>query len=107
MAGAQTNIPEWMQAMDVMVHASDREPFGIVVLEAMALGKPLVAGAEGGPREIITEGVNGLLTPYDDAPALAQAIARYLNDPEWAERLEMRRKSRPRVFHGALRAKRC
>ena len=83
-AGLQSNIPEWMQAMDVIVHASDYEPFGIVVIEAMALGKPVVAGNAAGPTEIITDGVNGLLSPYGDAPALARAVLRYLNDPEFA-----------------------
>ena len=38
LVGLQHNVPEWMQAMDVIVHASDHEPFGIVVIEAMALG---------------------------------------------------------------------
>lgn len=86
LAGLQRNIPEWMQAMDVIVHASDHEPFGIVVIEAMALGKPVVAGDAAGPTEIITDGVNGLLSPYGDAPALAQAVLRYLNGPEFAQR---------------------
>jgi glycosyltransferase involved in cell wall biosynthesis len=85
-AGFQANASEWMQAMDVVVHASDREPFGIVVIEAMALGKPVVAGSEGGPAEIITDGVDGLLAPYGDAAALARAICRYLDDPAFAAR---------------------
>lgn len=80
-AGFQRNVPEWMQAMDVVVHASDREPFGMVVIEAMALGKPVIAGADGGPREIITEGVDGLFAPYGDAEALAGQILRFLDDP--------------------------
>ena len=84
MSGLQRNVPEWVQAMDVFVHASDNEPFGIVVIEAMALGKPVVAGAAGGPTEIITDGVNGLLTPYGDADALASAILRYLDNPDFA-----------------------
>lgn len=84
MSGLQRNVPEWIQAMDVFVHASDNEPFGIVVIEAMALGKPVVAGAAGGPTEIITDGVNGLLTPYGDADALATVILRYLDNPEFA-----------------------
>jgi hypothetical protein len=86
-AGFQSNAAEWMQAMDVVVHASDHEPFGIVVVEAMALGKPVVAGAAGGPSEIITDGVNGLLSPYGDANALASAIGRLLDDPGFAGRL--------------------
>ena len=80
-AGFQSNVPEWMQAMDIVVHASDHEPFGIVVIEAMALGKPVVAGREGGPAEIITDGVDGLLAPHGDASALAAAICRFLDNP--------------------------
>ncbi len=85
MTGLQRNVPEWMQAMDVVIHASDNEPFGIVVIEAMALGKPVVAGAEGGPQEIITEGKDGLLAPYGDAAQLSAAILRYLNTPDFAD----------------------
>lgn len=84
LTGLQRNVPEWMQAMDVIVHASDREPFGIVVIEAMALGKPVIAGDAGGPTEVITPGVDGLLSPFGDAPALARAVGRYLGDPEFA-----------------------
>ncbi|MEH2329196.1 glycosyltransferase family 4 protein [Nostoc sp.] len=84
MAGLQRNIPEWVQAMDVFVHASDKEPFGIVIIEAMALGKPVIAGSAGGPTEIITDGMNGLLTPYGDADKLAIAILRYLDEQEFA-----------------------
>jgi glycosyltransferase involved in cell wall biosynthesis len=85
-AGFQPNAIEWMQAMDVVVHASDREPFGIVVIEGMALGKPVVAGSEGGPREIVTDGVDGLLAPFGDAKALAAAIDRCC-DPATATRM--------------------
>ncbi|MEH2232721.1 MAG: glycosyltransferase [Nostoc sp.] len=85
MAGLQRNIPEWVQAMDVFVHASDNEPFGIVIIEAMALGKPVIAGSAGGPTEIITDGMNGLLTPYGDAEQLAIAILRYLDEQEFAQ----------------------
>ncbi len=87
LAGLQRDIPRWMQAMDIVVHASDHEPFGIVVIEAMALGKPVIAGDAAGPTEIITNGVNGLLTPYGDAPALARAVCRYLDEPNFAARL--------------------
>jgi len=86
-AGFQPNVAEWVQAMDVFVHASDREPFGIVVVEAMALGKPVVAGAAGGPAEIIADGETGLLTPYGDAGSLARAVARYLDDRAFAARI--------------------
>ena len=84
--------------MDIIVHASDREPFGIVVIEAMALGKPVVAGAAGGPAEVITPGVDGLLAPFGDAPALAQALLRYLDDPALAARCAQGAALRARDF---------
>jgi glycosyltransferase involved in cell wall biosynthesis len=84
MPGFQQNIPEWLQAMDIFVHASDNEPFGIVTIEAMALGKPVVASADGGPTEIITDGKHGLLTPYGDVEKLASSILRYIDNPDFA-----------------------
>ena len=81
LTGFQTDVPRWMQAMDVIVHASDREPFGIVIIEGMALGKPVIATDQGGPREIITDGENGVLVPFEDAAALSAAILRCLDDP--------------------------
>lgn len=98
LAGFQQNVPVWMQAMDVIVHASDNEPFGLVVVEAMALGKPVVAGAAGGPTEIITPAVDGLLAPYGDAGALADAILRYLDDREFARCMGAAAHSRAQEF---------
>jgi glycosyltransferase involved in cell wall biosynthesis len=98
LTGPQQNVPEWMQAMDVVVHASDREPFGMVIVEAMALGKPVVAGAAGGPTEIVADGVTGLLSPYGDAAALAAAIRRYLDDPALARRLGAAGRERAQQF---------
>jgi glycosyltransferase involved in cell wall biosynthesis len=86
-AGFQPNPAEWMQAMDIVVHASDREPFGIVIVEGMALGKPVIAGAEGGPTEIISDGEDGLLCPFGDAAALAAAVERLAADRTLAHRL--------------------
>lgn len=97
-AGFQANVPDWMQAMDVFVHASDREPFGIVVIEAMALGKPVIAGSEGGPAEIVTDGEDGLLVPYGDDRSLANAILRYLDDHAFAVRVGAAARVRAAVF---------
>lgn len=85
-AGFQSDVPRWMQAMDIVVHASDREPFGLVVIEAMALGKPVIAGALGGPAEVLVDGEHGQLVAYEDAAAMSRAIARYLDDPAFATR---------------------
>jgi glycosyltransferase involved in cell wall biosynthesis len=87
LVGVQPNVPEWMNAVDVVVHASRNEPFGIVLLEAMALGKPLIAGSNGGPREVVTHGVDGLLVPYGDVTGLASCLVRLLSEPRFAARL--------------------
>ena len=81
MVGAQSNVPEWIQSMDIFVHASEREPFGIVIIEAMSLGKPVIATRPGGPEEIIDPGVNGELVDWNDSDALAHAIESYLAAP--------------------------
>ena len=84
---AKSNVPHWMMAMDVFVHASNHEPFGIVILEAMALGKPVIAGDSGGPLEIIAPRVDGMLSPFGDAPILAGAVLKYLDEPAFAQQL--------------------
>ena len=76
-----------MQAMDVIVHASEQEPFGIVVIEAMSLGKPVIATTPGGPREVLIHETSGLLVPHGEAQALADAIRRLLSDPDLAAKL--------------------
>jgi glycosyltransferase involved in cell wall biosynthesis len=63
------------------------EPFGNVIVEAMARGLPVVAPAEGGPAEIVTDGVDGLLVPPRDPAALAEAILSLLDDQAWSSRL--------------------
>ena len=106
LAGFQSNVPLWMQAMDIVIHASDNEPFGIVILEAMALGKPVVAGASGGPREIITEGENGLFAPFDDHDKLAEQITRLLDEPGLVESIGIAAQKRARDFSPTLYAQR-
>jgi glycosyltransferase involved in cell wall biosynthesis len=96
--GFQPNVPLWMQAMDIVVHASDREPFGMVVIEAMALGKAVVAGADGGPCEIITEGHDGFLAPYGRDDILADRIASLLTDPSLRNRMGAAARRRAAAF---------
>jgi len=98
MVGKQRNVPEWMQAMDVIVHASDREPFGIVVVEAMALGKPVIATKPGGPEEIIEDKKSGLLIPFNDPHALAEAILFYLRHPAIAREMGETARKRSELF---------
>jgi glycogen synthase len=71
------------------------EPFGIINLEAMACGRPVVASAVGGIKEVVVPGETGLLVPPADPVALAEALKKVLGDPGLA--LEMGRKGRRRV----------
>jgi L-malate glycosyltransferase len=69
------SLPEFFDTIDVLLVPSWEEPFGLVVLEGMASGIPVIATAAGGPLEIIRSPVNGILVPPRDPKALAGAIA--------------------------------
>ena len=83
--GRRDDIPAVTAALDVAILPSYREAQGLVVLEAMALCRPVVASNVGGIPEMIESGVTGLLVPPHDAPALAAAIARVLSDHPFAD----------------------
>jgi glycosyltransferase involved in cell wall biosynthesis len=85
MTGFQSNPAAWMATFDVFVHASDREPFGLVVVEAMGLGLPVVASDTAGPTEVIAAEQTGLFAPFGDDARLADQIRRYLEAPAWAQ----------------------
>jgi glycosyltransferase involved in cell wall biosynthesis len=78
--GYRSSVIELLHQADVFLMTSRREPFGIVVVEAMAAGCPVVATRSGGPDSILTDGVDGLLADVADAPALADSVVRLLCD---------------------------
>ncbi|GAB3291626.1 hypothetical protein GCM10027348_10030 [Hymenobacter tenuis] len=75
------------RAMDISITASVNETYGMVTIEAMATGLPVVASATGGTLEIVEENKTGLLFPLRDAAAFAQAIRRLVQDKDLATRL--------------------
>ena len=99
--GFRTDIPAELARLDLVVHASViPEPFGQVVTEAMAAGRPVVAADAGGPALIITHGVDGLLSPSGDARALALELSRLAKDPLLRTRLGNAARERARAFSG-------
>lgn len=74
------------------------ESFGVVLIEAMAAGTPVVASSLDGYRNVATDGQDAVLTPPGDADALAAALARVLGDPALAERLRSAGRTRAERF---------
>jgi type III pantothenate kinase len=68
------SLPDFFERIDVLLVPSWEEPFGLVLLEGMASGIPVVSTAAGGPLDIIRSGVEGILVPPRDANALAEAV---------------------------------
>jgi glycogen synthase len=71
----------------VVVPSVWEEPFGLVAIEAMASGLPVIATRSGGLPEIIRSGFNGYLVPSNDPQALCDALLQFANDPSLADRL--------------------
>jgi glycosyltransferase involved in cell wall biosynthesis len=80
--GHSSEVSRWMAASDIVVNPSEREGFGLVIVEAMAAGCAVVSSAKGGPPDIIEDGVSGLLCPTQEPPVLAAAIGRLLDDAD-------------------------
>jgi glycosyltransferase involved in cell wall biosynthesis len=75
-------------AMDLLALTSAQpEPFGGVVMEAMAMSLPVVATNIGGSLDQVLDGVTGLLVPPGDPVALADAIEKLMQDPAWCQRM--------------------
>lgn len=84
----QSDAVDAMSALDCLVHPALDEPFGRVLMEAMALQKPVVAMNQNGPREILTHGTDGLLVEADaGAQGLAEAMLEILEHPALREHL--------------------
>jgi glycosyltransferase involved in cell wall biosynthesis len=76
------DVPALIRSADAVVCAPWYEPFGIVPLEAMSCGRPVVATAVGGMKDTVVDGETGLLVPPRDPKALAAALQALLEDPQ-------------------------
>jgi glycosyltransferase involved in cell wall biosynthesis len=87
LTGPRADVASVMAGLDVVVVASWAEPFGLVLLEAMTQGTPVIATAAGGVPEIVIDGESGLLVPPRSPDHLAEAIERLLENVELRRRL--------------------
>lgn len=94
--GLLDDIPAIDAVLDVVVSTSLSEGTPLALIEAMAMGKPVVAPSVGGVPELIHHEETGLLVPCGDEPAIAAAIMRLLNDPGKAQRLGMQAQAEAR-----------
>jgi glycosyltransferase involved in cell wall biosynthesis len=85
--GDTQDVPSILHQADIFMLTSQREAFGIVLLEAMAAGLPVIATRTSGPSSIIQSEVNGLLVEPGDVDGFVASIQRVLADPELAARL--------------------
>jgi glycosyltransferase involved in cell wall biosynthesis len=79
---SHADLPDFLRASDLLVHASVHEQFGQVLVEAMACELPVIAVDRGGPAAIVDDPETGWLVPPDDREALAAAIVAAVEDPE-------------------------
>ena len=101
MLGSVPNVelPSHLAAADVFIAAATgHESFGIVLVEAMAAGVPVVCSDIAGYREVVRGDVDGLVVPPNDPAALADAVARVLDDPDLAASLSTAGRERALAF---------
>lgn len=96
---SDSDLVDAIKSSDVVAVPSRFEPFGIIALEAMAGGSPVVVSRVGGLAEIVEDGVDGLEVNPNDPPSLAKAAVKVLSDQELASRLAARAKEKVKAFN--------
>jgi glycosyltransferase involved in cell wall biosynthesis len=94
----RSQMPDFWNSGDVAVVPSLYEPFGLVALEALACGVPVVASAVGGLQEIVEDGESGILVPPGDAGAIARALRELLSNESLRFRLAQGARHRAEEF---------
>ena len=84
---AQETLPYYYSAADILVMPSHYESFGMVALEAMACGIPVIASQVGGLAFLVQDGITGFVVPGGDVAALARTLTKLIQQPELRARL--------------------
>ena len=101
---SREQVPEVVSAADAFVSSSHYETFGVAVVEALALGRPVIATRCGGPESIVRNG-DGILVPPSDVDALAEAMRAMRNNIEDYDAVEMRHACISRYSETAIAAR--
>lgn len=80
--GFDSNIERWYSSFDIFIHAARTEAFGLVLVEAMAAGLPIVASRVGGMIDIVAHGKSGYLVETENPKEIADAVLKLINNPE-------------------------
>jgi glycosyltransferase involved in cell wall biosynthesis len=96
--GERADVPDLLAASDLLLMPSWREAFGRIVIEAMAMGVPVLATDVGGPSEVVEPGVDGLLLPPRQPERWAEAIASLVDDRSLRESMGAAAAARARDF---------
>ena len=83
----QEELPRFYAACDIFVIPSVVEAFGLVTIEAMACGKPVIAGRSGGVEEAVVDGKTGILVEPENVSDIREAVLRLLRDEVYAQKL--------------------
>jgi glycosyltransferase involved in cell wall biosynthesis len=97
----QADVSDALSASDVVVLPSNEESFGLVLVEAAAFAKPVIATRTEGPAEIVVDGVTGLLVTPRDAEGLSQALRQLLDDEALRQRMGHAAAQRATEFYSA------
>jgi len=87
LGGFRKDLPDILPCLELLVHPATMEGLGVSLLQAASAGVPVIASDTGGMPEAVRDGVNGLLVPPGDVPALGRALSTLLRDRELARRL--------------------
>ncbi|MGH9775197.1 MAG: glycosyltransferase family 4 protein [Candidatus Acidiferrales bacterium] len=100
-------LAAWYQRADVFALPSGGEGFGLVFLEAMALGKPVIGCTVGGTPDVVENGVTGLLVPYGDVEKLREALAALLSNETLRVEMGLQARRRVQEFFSFERFSKC
>jgi glycosyltransferase involved in cell wall biosynthesis len=94
----KTEVPSWLQKADIFINTTNVDNTPVSVMEAMACGLCIVSTNAGGVPYLLEHEHDALLVPTDDAPAMAAAVRRILNEPDLAARLSTNARRKAETF---------